>query len=381
MLRQIPIYNRANIITFMNYKYECRLIQHGCIGALSDNMSNFHNIGNRINSTEETAQKTYTSNQLNQYTSLTNPVETPTYDDDGNMLTNGAWAYVWDMENRLVAAENDTVRLEFSYDRMSRRIEKKIYQNNILATHLKFIYNEFKLIEERDCLNENSVRRRYTWSPVGLDAPLYVDDVQSNVRYYYHTDANKNVTELTDATGAVVAHYEYSPFGKVLVANGAYATTNPFRFSSEYSDTETGLVYYNYRYYSPELGRWLNPDPIGEQGGWNLYAMVKNNVNNFIDKDGLADIRIPMNGLTPPSGEPSPEFKNSLYKIVSAMKNKKCPESFDCQTVCSELYNSFSSSAFVNCVASCERGLGFPPVPVKKGIWEKVKDFFVNLFN
>ncbi len=247
----------------------------------------FDNIGNRINSTEETAQKTYTSNQLNQYTSLTNPVETPTYDDDGNMLTNGAWAYVWDMENRLVAAENDTVRLEFTYDRMSRRIEKKVYQNNILATHLKFIYNEFKLIEERDALNENAPLRRYTWQSVGLDAPLYVDDVQSNMRYYYHTDANKNVTELTDASGAVVAHYEYSPFGGVVTATGAYAEDNPFRFSSEYSDTETGLVYYNYRYYSPELGRWLSRDPIVEQGGWNLYSMVNNNNISNIDNRGL----------------------------------------------------------------------------------------------
>ena len=49
-----------------------------------------------------------------------------------------------------------------------------------------------------------------------------------------------------------------------------------FRFSSEYHDSETNLVYYNYRYYSPELGRWLSRDPIGERGGYNLYAMVGN---------------------------------------------------------------------------------------------------------
>ena len=183
------------------------------------------------------------------------------------MLTNGAWTYVWDMENRLVSAGNDTVRLEFVYDRMSRRIEKKVYQNNILATHLKFIYNGFKLIEERDTLNGNSVLRRYTWQPVGLDAPLYVDDVALNARYYYHTDANKNVTELTDSTGATVAHYEYSPFGATLTATGTFAAVNPFRFSSEYHDIETNLVYYNYRYYSP-TSQMAPRDPIAERGGW-----------------------------------------------------------------------------------------------------------------
>ena len=58
---------------------------------------------------------------------------------------------------------------------------------------------------------------------------------------------------------------------------GAYAASNPFRFSSEYCDEETGLVYYNYRYYNPELGRWISRAPIEEQGGYNLYGMIGNN--------------------------------------------------------------------------------------------------------
>ena len=62
---------------------------------------------------------------------------------------------------------------------------------------------------------------------------------------------------------------------------------NPFRFSSEYYDDETGLVYYNYRYYSPRLGRWTKRDPIEEEGGVNLYAMVENNSLNKVDAKGL----------------------------------------------------------------------------------------------
>jgi RHS repeat-associated protein len=63
-----------------------------------------------------------------------------------------------------------------------------------------------------------------------------------------------------------------------------------FRFSSEVFDTETGLSYYNYRYYSAELGRWLNRDLYGESGGLNLYGMVKNNPVNDLDRLGLATI-------------------------------------------------------------------------------------------
>ncbi len=84
----------------------------------------------------------------------------------------------------------------------------------------------------------------------------------------------------------MVAHYEYSPFGVPTLATGTYAATNPFRFSSEYHDPETNLVYYNYRYYSPALGRWLSRDPIGEKGGRNLYIFTYNQPLNHWDIQG-----------------------------------------------------------------------------------------------
>ena len=68
----------------------------------------------------------------------------------------------------------------------------------------------------------------------------------------------------------------------------AAAPPYPFRFSSEYFDDETGLVYYNYRYYSPELGRWLSRDPSEERaGGLHLYGMCKNDSANVFDSLGL----------------------------------------------------------------------------------------------
>ena len=86
--------------------------------------------------------------------------------------------------------------------------------------------------------------------------------------------------------GNVAAHYEYSPFGSLTKVTGEYASVNPFRFSSEYFDEETALVYYNYRYYNPELGRWISRDPIEEQGGYNLYGMIGNNLLNNWDSLG-----------------------------------------------------------------------------------------------
>jgi len=60
------------------------------------------------------------------------------------------------------------------------------------------------------------------------------------------------------------AEYEYGPFGEALRATGAMAQLNPFRFSTKYQDSETGLLYYGYRYYQPATGRWISRDPLGE---------------------------------------------------------------------------------------------------------------------
>jgi RHS repeat-associated protein len=59
------------------------------------------------------------------------------------------------------------------------------------------------------------------------------------------------------------------------------------RFSSKYTDAATGLVYYGYRSYSPQLGRWISRDPIEERGGTNLYGMVGNDAVNAVDVLGM----------------------------------------------------------------------------------------------
>ena len=108
---------------------------------------------------------------------------------------------------------------------------------------------------------------------------------------YAHTnavDGNKNVSEVLDESGNIVAHYEYAAFGDAVMVSGEKALANPFRFSSEYADDALGLTYYNYRHLDHAAGRWLSRDPIEEQGGWNLYGMVENSVLSQFDILGLA---------------------------------------------------------------------------------------------
>ena len=91
-----------------------------------------------------------------------------------------------------------------------------------------------------------------------------------------------------DAQGNVVAEYTYDAFGKLIASSGPMAEVFSFRYSTKYFDPETGFYYYGYRFYSPELMRWITRDPIEELGGLNLYGFCRNNAVCMYDKDGRA---------------------------------------------------------------------------------------------
>ena len=80
----------------------------------------------------------------------------------------------------------------------------------------------------------------------------------------------------------------YDDFGRTISRSGSMADFFRMRFSTKYFDSETGLYYYGYRFYSPSLMRWLNRDPIEEKGGLNLYGFCGNNPIGVYDTDGCA---------------------------------------------------------------------------------------------
>ncbi|WP_176013899.1 RHS repeat-associated core domain-containing protein [Victivallis sp. Marseille-Q1083] len=253
---------------------------------------NYDPIGNRKTAGLAGSNWSYTTNNLNQYTTInqTGSIQNPTYDADGNMLTRDGWTQTWNAENRLIKAEKGTAKLEFAYDFMGRRIEKKVYSGNSLTSHIRFVYDGYSLIEELDGLNNNATLRRYVWQAIQFKTPLTVFDAGIDKTYFYHIDAQKNITDLTNSAGEVVAHYEYSPFGQLVKSSGSYANTNVLTWSSEYYDQENNLIYYNYRYYSPLLGRWISKDLIDIDKFRNLYSFVNNNPINYTDSLGLMSL-------------------------------------------------------------------------------------------
>ena len=153
------------------------------------------------------------------------------------------------------------------------------------------------LIEERIAYtNGNTSTIHYYWGKDlsgsfqgagGVGGLLYLTiDGSTFVPLY---DNNGNITHYLDSNGNVVAQYTYDAFGNTIAQSGLLANTFRHRYSTKYLDTETSLYYYGYRFYYPTLMRWLNRDPIKEDGGINLYAFCGNSSLYKIDIDGCKE--------------------------------------------------------------------------------------------
>ena len=133
--------------------------------------------------------------------------------------------------------------------------------------------------------------------------------------------------QYVDAAGGIVASYVYDAFGRNLASAGPHADMFRFRFSTKYHDPESGLVYYGYRFYSPNLARWLSRDPLEEQGGLNLYAFCGNDALDRFDPHGLAI------GLPTYFGFPEFQLGADVFWLTVAeyyfRRQENCPISAD----------------------------------------------------
>jgi RHS repeat-associated protein len=140
-----------------------------------------------------------------------------------------------------------------------------------------------------------------------------IDGLRSKVAFYCY-DANGNVTDLMGTNGSFLAQYQFDPYGNTISKTGALADVNPFRFSTKYLDSETGLYYYGHRYYMPEVGRWGSRDPIYDAAftvvaenaeivdqvdihaevDINEYAFISQSPVTLIDRLGLLQIGAPI---------------------------------------------------------------------------------------
>ena len=264
----------------------------------------YDSIGNRQQATANEVTNLYLVSELNQYTNINEGAVEPVYDADGNMTSHGNWNLTWDAENRLVKASpriliTGSRIYEYEYDFMGRRVKKTEKRHAMPVftwTIRSFDYDGWNLVRERVEFDGAVATNHYAWG-LDLSGTLQgaggVGGLLMQIRsdeespWFSFCDANGNITDLVDTNGAVVAHYEYDPYGNTIAQSGAQADANPFEFSSKYWDGETGFYYYGYRLYGPSMGRFVSRDPAGVVGGRNLYGFVGNRPVDRVDILGL----------------------------------------------------------------------------------------------
>lgn len=244
--------------------------------------------GNRNSLVDNGVTSSYTPNPLNAY--LTAGGQTVTYDGNRNVAGFNGWNYTHDADNNLIGGSIGSTTLSCSYDQFPHLVKKT--ENGVGRF---FIYDGLDLISEYDGSGNND--NNYV---CGAGVDEIITRSNSSGTFYYLYDGLGNVTHYTDAGGNVVEKYSYDVFGgaTITTASGTPLTYSAygqrFMFTGRRLVTAFDTIYdFRNRTYSPKLGKFLEPDPIGFGGGINLYGYCGNNASNSTDPLGLLDPSAP----------------------------------------------------------------------------------------
>ena len=224
------------------------------------------------------------------------------YDLDGNLVSKTksgfTQTFTWNSLNQLTEVTTNGNTVSYGYDGMGKRVRRRV---NLWDTGYLYDPADNLLLE----YDASGVQAKYTYYP-GSSAPHSVR--RGTQTYYYATDLLGSVLAMFNSSNAVVNTYAYLPFGEAQTTSETMP--NSLRFAGRELDGSSGLYYNNARWYDPALHRFVSEDPIGIDGGINLYAYVGND---------------PMNG-TDPSGLNSCKFRGQTYHP----ETKRYDDGWDC---------------------------------------------------
>jgi len=229
------------------------------------------------------------------------------YDPQGNLLRKTLDQEETQIETNILSQiikvkKPDGSIVTFNYDGLGRRLLKK-HEKNVSTYPFKKTLTVQSLIyignQEIGAIDDNIdgkiVELRIPGlSSEGISSKSVGIEIKGKPYVPLH-DIVGNLIALADyASGDIVESYAYSAFSEEAIydAHGNQIPEskvgNPWRYAEKRLDKETGLLYFGYRYYDPQVGRWVTPDPIGTLDGPNPYAYIHNNPLNCFDRLGLA---------------------------------------------------------------------------------------------
>ena len=239
------------------------------------------------------------------------------YDASGQPGHIGQREYVWGALGKLIEVRQEQRTLaSYRYNHKGERIGKTtkagqthyLYEGRQLTAELndkgqiirQYVYLADQAIAVIDTPQGSQLDsiERSPLAQIGADiATAFKAWFSSNEAIAYLHNNHLGATELvTDANGNPIWQAAYSPYGKIVQVGAPGSIVNiqqktgfklNLRLPGQYEDDETGLYYNDHRYYDPNRGQYLTPDPLGLRGGINSYAYAANNPLKYIDPSGL----------------------------------------------------------------------------------------------
>lgn len=228
------------------------------------------------------------------------------YDDEGRLIektelgaegANQVTTFGWSPRGLLEEVRRpDGAMVRFAYDPLSRRIRKTLWKPGhdgrpALTEATRFVWDATTLVHEIREAGDRSYRRTYVFDEQG--APFAHRDVEQRSEgevagpwLHYLNDLTGYPERLIRGDACVVGLLRRTAWGRLVAQDGPHAST-PVRFIGQYADEETGLHYNRHRYYDPETGRYISPDPLELKGGINPFRYALNRPTSVVDPEGL----------------------------------------------------------------------------------------------
>jgi RHS repeat-associated protein len=256
-------------------------------------------VGNRLSEEERNAggdlitDKTFAYDDRHRLREITDNLDatksiTYGYDANGNQIAKTqdgvATTFRFDIRNQLTTVTRDSAALgNYGYDYQGLRIFKQSP-----ASTLRYVYDDQSVLLQTD--NPGATVAKYEW---GADRLLSLNHAVEG-RQFYLFDGLGSVSNLTRPDGALQASYQYDAWGKSR--GGMGDSSNPFGFTGQELDDDTGLYYFKARFYDVDVGRFLSEDPaegdFANPPSLHRYLYAFGNPTRFSDPEGLAAFEV-----------------------------------------------------------------------------------------